>query len=80
MITFRTMGGREFTVDEGKFPGLVEAMRLDMLNPSATNQEYMKRMAGLIHEMLGQAIPADDEQEFIQALLGLGVVERVNQE
>lgn len=80
MTTFRTMGGREFTVDEGEFPALVKAMRMDMLNPSATNQDYMDRIVGLIYEMQGETIPAGDEKGFIQALMSLGVVEQVNQE
>lgn len=77
MATFRTMGGRTITVNERKFPALVERLRQEMLTQPRTNKEYMERVAAVVGAMYGCDIPTATEREFILALQGVGVVERV---
>jgi hypothetical protein len=72
--TFTFFDGLAITVDADKYPALVTAVRGMMLDPPASNREYMERFARLVDEMFGLKVPTETERAFVIALRDAGLI------
>ena len=69
--TVRTRNGRLFT---GDWLSIVEAMRDQSGDPSATVDEFMRETARLVRNVTGMTVPEDDPEAFVRASARAGIL------
>lgn len=70
--TVRTRNGRRFT---GDWLSIVEAMRDQSGDPSATIAEFMRETARLVRNVTGMTVPEDDPEAFLRASARAGILD-----
>ena len=77
MITFRTVSGEEYAVAKGNEHEIIKALREGMFTDPGSNEKYMERLQNLIASMFNIWINAQDEKEFLKALVDLRILDKI---
>ena len=77
MITFRTIDGQEYAVAKGNEHEIIRALRDGMFTDPGSNERYMERLQNLVAGMFNIWINADNEKEFLTALVKLRILDKI---
>ena len=78
MTTFRTLDGQTYEVKEGQEDKIVEMLRQGMWTDMGSNKKYMERLGDLVAETFGIAIDTENEANFLDALVTLEIIDKIN--
>lgn len=77
MITFRLIDGTEYKIAPGRESEVIERIRSEMMRDPGSNAKYMASISNLLAELFGVWVNTDNEKRFLEALVELKVVDKV---